>query len=736
MKKTTCGWMLTALLALPGLVLAVEPGKLVHGPLDTPYGQTLAFYQQDNNVTAYFATPAMKDGSDTPSEYALINDHHYKLGNVSIVAVFYQDVDKGGEDEVIVMYRDAAGKPHLSAWGSNGDEVVPLTRFTPQLEKVAASLDKFTVAAARKAIGALRPQQYLIAGFPQDLPDPVFNEVLASPDKYPADFLRDFDEIGSKAANANDINGYSMLFPDKFIERVNDKGENIKYSLTLDVSRQGSCGMDNAGFAPSGLYYQHTTTEKALIKEGPFVQFVLQNCQLIKNSAGQYHNNQLEGEWVHYSADNGQLLEKGVYRQGLREGVWQEYGLEGEHKEGHYHQGARVGLWQTFSPGGDIIAVENYQQDVLNGFWQRKGHAKGNTSAWVVEQEGQYLDGNKSGDWKEEMTTQPRYAQYRNGLLDGELRVTTLDGKNVTTKSYQHGLLNGVSQEWFANGQLKRNANYSQGQQQGAEYFYWDTGRLSSMLNWKVKTAAKSDLCKGMVSQLVCDRSASKLPDSIEDGEWRSYHQSGALASLAHWRDGKKYGQEYKFNDAGKLISSMRWEGGNNPVDSTVYDDSQSEDSQHQRGNVWLQSDIRQLKDGRRERLTFDSGMNKLATLDHLCTKTWSNMVSCGKAYYWFPSGMLSAIVQKQSERTIESDSWTSVGIIDEQTVKISADSFSERFYIGGKLYTDTIRPATTYHDDEEDFVFADPSKISATRYYDKEGNLVTKERHKELWGH
>ncbi|MCU6176154.1 toxin-antitoxin system YwqK family antitoxin [Citrobacter cronae] len=722
------GCMLTTMFGsfvVYGSVMAADLGNLVHGPLATQDGQTLAFYQKDNTVTAYF-TSEEDTGDQTPSDGEQLENKQYALGNVSIVAVFYQDLDRGGQDEVIVMYRDEAGKPHLRAWGADSESALPLTRFTPQLEKVAASLDKFTVANARKAIGRLLPQQYLVISFPQDLPDPLFTEVLASPDKYHSEFLRYFDEIGDDVKNMDDVNGYSIIFPDKFIERINNKNEKTRYTLTMDVLRQGSCGNDDSGFAISGLYYQNVMAEKDYRKDGPFVYFSQQGCQLVKNTLGQYHNSELDGEITNYSAEDGRLLEKGNYRDGKREGVWQEYTVDWQRQEGRYLDDERDGIWQTFSDTGEVVAVETWKNKALNGLWQRKAQQKGTDSSWVVEEEGQYLNGDKEGEWKEMMTTEPRYAKYHRGLLEGELRLTNLDGKNIFIKNYQHGLLNGEAKVWFDNGQLKRYANYLNGQLQGEEAYYEDNGQISELRHWKIISQTDDGLCNKLTDQDACDRRASNLPDSVKEGEWRSWHEDGVLSSLVNWRNGKKFGAEYKFNHSGKLFSYARWEEGQYPVEDTNYDYSSSDDYAHKPIRMRLSSYSHVLKDGLKEQSTFQSGENNLSRQNYWCTTSWNAGAVCGMEYWWHGSGFLASKVLQHNNRKIESTSWDNQGVIDRQIVKTSDGKFSDRFYYDGLLYSNTIILAKTYHDGNEDVVTADPSSTGVNYYYDKQGNEVS----------
>ncbi|MGL5110778.1 MAG: toxin-antitoxin system YwqK family antitoxin [Vibrio ordalii] len=726
MKYRKFSYIFTALLGTfltSGWSYAADLGKLVHGPLVTNDGQELGFYKKENNVTARFASPpeTEEDMEASINFYPRLFDSQYELGNVSVVAVFYQDLDLGGQDEIIVMYRDVSGMPHLRAWGADGSQMVPLTHFAAKLDKIAVSLDKFTVASVRKAVSKLLPQQYLITYSPKDLSDPLFAEVLREPDKYHHVLQGYFDEMGDTVANLEDASGYAISFPDKFIERINDKGEIIRYMLTMEFTRQGTCGMDELGFVISDLRYQDASG----IVEGPSVYFGLSECMLMKIGEGQFHNNKREGEWSHYYRD-GMGWSKGSYRGGFREGTWQEYEEGNGLRTGKYVHDEQDGEWQTAADSGGIIAIENYQVGVANGYWLRKKPTRGDESNWVTEEEGQYLNGKKEGAWKETMITEPRYAHYRNGLLHGELRVTQPNGQNREIAHYQQGLRHGERRRWFENGQLKYLDNYLHGQLKGASYFYWwDSGKLSSIENWKPGSPVNADLCQGLPSQAACDQRAN-FAEPLQEGEWRSFHQNGQLATISQRHNGKKVGAEYKFNHSGKLFSYELWDGNDYPVEDSRYDYSESDDLVHKPIRMSLLADTRLLKDGRKEQSTFHTGTNKLSRQNFWCTTSWSRGVVCGTEYWWYSSGSLSAVKQQHNNRKIESTSWDSDGSLDTETVKTSDTTFSDRSYYFGTLYSDSIRPATTYHDGDEDVVTADPSIIIETRRYDKYGNIVT----------
>lgn len=719
---------------LPGVAAAAgDRGQQVEEPLDTPFGQTLTFFRKDHNVTAWFTSPPRGE-DDAISDYELTEDSQFPLGDITVVAVFYQDLDLGGSKEVIVLYRDAAGKPHLSAWGTDGMQALALTRFSAQLETMASTLQPFTAAKARQAISKLLPQQYIQLVQPDEIAEPLFKEVLTAPNKYPSHLLRMFDEIGDDVDRIEDAEGYSLTFPSKFIERSNEKGEKIRYTLTMDIVRQGNCGFDQRGFATTKLYYQNADDKHTLSKEGPFLYLSQQGCQLQKSTEGQYHHNAFDGMVVEYSDGEDRMLGKGPYVNGVREGMWETYPDEGEYKQGMFHQDDLEGEWKTYSDTGVVIAIEHYKANIPNGFWQEKVQKSDDDAVWLIENEGHYVEGIKQGDWKEELSTQPHYAHYVQGLLDGELRITTVDGKAVEHRHYQRGLLNGESTSWRADGTLNRRANYQNGQLMGEETFYYPNGQVSVINHWQPKSPGDPALCQNINNQEMCDRRASKLPTSLAEGEGRTYHDNGLLSGVTHWHAGDKMGKQYVFNTAGQLTDYQFWDGIAYAAESTRYDTVDTRDNLQQATVTWLLEDTHQLRDGRQEITLFSPRSSQLYSLNYRCNTRWSVMIFCGQDNGWYPTGAFRYAKQHKIGQEIASDIWGSDGTLSSQLFKVSAAEFSERSYSQGALMTQTFIPARTIATDAGDIAVKDDSAETVTRYYDPQGNVVTAEQQEKRW--
>lgn len=706
---------LVALVAIVNPALAGETKeypKMLQEPLVIPNGQTLVFVRDKHNVTAEFTSPGKK------SDEKEFNDATFSLGDVDIVAVFYQDLDLGGQREVVVMYRDAAGKPHMRAWGSTYNEIQPLTRFTPTLESISPQLKPFTVASARKAIAQLPPQNYLSAKIPDELPDPLFTEVLTSPEKYHPLFQGYFNDNYNKVESLEDAAGYYLTFPEKYIERENDKGEKAKYFLTMEYTNSGTCGRDEYAFAISGLYYSRGTATGKPDKEGPAVYLNLQNCTLQKNGAGEYKNNLMEGKW----SWDGEYPQNGTFHLGKREGLWHEFSGNGIWREGKYHNDVAVGLWQGFSQSNEVVMIENYDNaGVYDGFWQKKTQL--DDERWVIDEQGNYVKGKKEGDWQEQMNYQPRYSHYSHGLFDGEIRETTLDGKDISRKHYVHGVLQGEAKSWFDNGQLKSIAIYENGRKQGAEYLFQKDGRLENVQTWKAPDKDTVEICAG-ISQSACDDKVEKMPASLRNGEWSAW-EDGILTHLENWCDDKQCGKEYRFSKSGLLLDKKVWKNGES-VEEAHYELA---GDRRQMTNLTYHS----VKAGNRSSVTKYHHFTDNIYLFHFeCPGPTER---CGTEYAWYKSGEMAQTTQYIEGRLITLSRWLATGDMSWQIAKATEDKFAERYFLHGKILRQTLRSAQSENRDGRVILSTNSSDAGVTSYYDEDANEVTRQQQQEKWG-
>jgi len=100
-----------------------------------------------------------------------------------------------------------------------------------------------------------------------------------------------------------------------------------------------------------------------------------------------------EGLMIEYS-DSGKIITKGNYTDGLREGEWLE--IDGDEKSvGVYRNGQKEGKWVvTYEENNRTASEGNYIDGLENGKFT-SFHINGK-----VKEQGQYIMGNKDGNWK------------------------------------------------------------------------------------------------------------------------------------------------------------------------------------------------------------------------------------------------------------------------------------------------------------------------------------------------
>jgi antitoxin component YwqK of YwqJK toxin-antitoxin module len=106
--------------------------------------------------------------------------------------------------------------------------------------------------------------------------------------------------------------------------------------------------------------------------------------------------------------DNGQLKEKGNYRNGEKEGAWSFHHDNGQLREkGNYRNGEKEGAWSFYHDNGQLREKGNYRNSELEGEWityyyngqlRKKGKWK------TRKEEGKWVGFNEDGTVNESMT--------------------------------------------------------------------------------------------------------------------------------------------------------------------------------------------------------------------------------------------------------------------------------------------------------------------------------------------
>ena len=221
---------------------------------------------------------------------------------------------------------------------------------------------------------------------------------------------------------------------------------------------------------------------------------------------------------------SGVLIEQGVYKKGLKEGVWENFRsdrklrqrqcyrgglLEGSHEwfhtngnireTGQYENGERVGIWLSFDRFGnltsalDIKIVEPATQykktttQLNTRIRPELPNGLENSFTEISERRIIFHDGLAFNKSDETLANGVFLKKYRNGTVE-------------VVGVYKDGLKEGPWKEFRNNGRLKLNSNYDKGKLNGLWEWFHDNGNIR-------------------------ERGFYKIGDRI--GEWQSFDRFG-----------------------------------------------------------------------------------------------------------------------------------------------------------------------------------------------------------------
>lgn len=234
---------------------------------------------------------------------------------------------------------------------------------------------------------------------------------------------------------------------------------------------------------------------------------------------GDYKNDNEFGPWKYYW-DNGKVLREGKYKEGgLKEGEWKEYNRDGTlSMDEFYSSGKENGKSLSYDIDGKLYCERMYAAGKVKKltFYNKKGEVinEYNTSkevsvveyypSGIKSAEGDYVDGNRSGDWK---------VYSSNG---GWLRAK---------EHYRRGYRNGTRKEYYRNGKLESELDYSMGAKDGYLKSYYTNGNIESE-GWYV--------------------------DDNPEGDWYGYNERGIMTSHRYFMQGGMINYQEYFDAKGK----------------------------------------------------------------------------------------------------------------------------------------------------------------------------------------
>jgi uncharacterized protein len=240
---------------------------------------------------------------------------------------------------------------------------------------------------------------------------------------------------------------------------------------------------------------------------------------------GSYKNGVPEGVFREYSMD-GEVIDTKVYKEGkvTSQGILDDSGLEQGHwkffyypkgkirSEGDYKDGKKTGLWKYYHENGNLMQEGSYVEDKAEGTWKwyyengkslreetyKNGKELGearefNDSTAKVITEGGYVDGQKDGYWQYEIGDMKVGGKYFEGKEDGVWKEYYRDGKLSFEGSYIKGDANGTHRFYYPEGTLQEERNYRLGLKNGKWRYFDREGNLITTIEYKDDREIKID---------------------------------------------------------------------------------------------------------------------------------------------------------------------------------------------------------------------------------------------------
>ena len=275
----------------------------------------------------------------------------------------------------------------------------------------------------------------------------------------------------------------------------------------------------------------------------------------------------------------GFIIEKGSYKDSLREGKWTFFAKEKvPYMQGFYKKGLRQGKWTIFNEKGKATGERFYRNDSATGTWKKfyNDILIEENSCFYTNQVGYFRSFSNEGKAL-------IYQECRYGELNGVFMSYYPGGSLRTAGLFENGLRNGLWVEYFANGKLRKTERWLAGVRNGkwarfdetdnmlagVEFiggtgFFEDTSWQNNKIE-KVSTKLGDEYLRiETYENGVKLSTADYLKDSRllalgfwkngkKDGTWRTWYRNGLLKDSLNFKDGKLFGEQFYYNDKGKL---------------------------------------------------------------------------------------------------------------------------------------------------------------------------------------
>lgn len=303
-----------------------------------------------------------------------------------------------------------------------------------------------------------------------------------------------------------------------------DLNENLVYSRTYPYKQKNMEQEKNFPETISKASKQINSSKKG--------NFLTEEFDKDKNlyKIGNLKNGLKDGKWTFYYLDGDRkLLQKEIeYKDGVKNGKFSEFYLYGRlKKEGQYINGNKDGEWKTYDKDGNIILKESYKNGQLHGEFERKIN---NHSLRIS---GQYINGKREGEWCKANDWSTIKLNYKDGVKDGKYSISKLVDMCPEENYYPVKSFNG---------------EFKNGRREGKWIFYYLDGKLKEEREYK--NGSKNGLCKKYSKEGKIDKITS-YKDGIKNGKYKEFDSNEKLCLEGVYLNGKKEGlwKNYKTSE-------------------------------------------------------------------------------------------------------------------------------------------------------------------------------------------
>lgn len=186
-----------------------------------------------------------------------------------------------------------------------------------------------------------------------------------------------------------------------------------------------------------------------------------------------------EGRWNVYF-ETGELRAKGSYLNDRQHGEWKYYFLDGAVEQtGNLQNGVMYGEWKWYYPNGKILREEIYAKGRPNGLMVQYSD-----SAFIVAK-GDYVEGEREGDWIENTGDVHEEGRYIMGLKNGVWKTYYDDGKLYHKGNFVQGNPDGKHEFYYPDGVLKEEQYYVMGRRDKNWKKYYENGSLFLTITYR-----------------------------------------------------------------------------------------------------------------------------------------------------------------------------------------------------------------------------------------------------------